>query len=122
MNTRIGSPWRTLIVGPRLPSLLDRGGRGALAAADDDRRAPPLTRRARAAEDRQQDRRAEAREEMAVDLTADAGLAGEIGRRRCERDRNAVGPHEAGPHEIGAALPRLGRAPYIRRSGATSAG
>ena len=107
VNTRIGSPWRTLMVGLRLPSCW---------AATDARSGPPETttvrrtagrERARAAEDRQQDRRAEAREEVAVDLPADARLAGEIGRRRSERDRDAVGTNQPRPHEIGAALPGL---------------
>ena len=51
-------------------------GRALAGAADDDRRGAAGYEPAGAAEDREQDGRAEAREEVAVDLAADAGLAG----------------------------------------------
>src|SRR4029078_10534982 len=76
----------------------------------DDTRPPAAHQRPRAAEDREQDGRAEAREEVAVDLAADAGLPREIGGGRGERDRHAVGPHQPRPHQIGTALPGLGGA------------
>ena len=110
MKTRIGSPCRTLIVGPRCAVLLGRDGRRTLPAADDDSRGAAARERARAAEDRQQDRGAEAREEVAVDLSADARLTGEIRGGRSKRDRHAVGTNQPGPHEVGAALAGLGRA------------
>src|SRR6185503_15056187 len=49
-------------------------GRALAGAADDDRRSAPGDQAAGAAKNGQQDRRAEPREEVAVDLAADARL------------------------------------------------
>src|SRR6185369_9719769 len=60
----------------RAPASVVLGGDGGstlASATDDDSRRTATNQRPRAAEDREQDGRAEAREEVAVDLAADAG-------------------------------------------------
>src|SRR5690606_9197905 len=84
------------------------GRGGALSAAQNDR-CPAARDRPETADHREQQGRTEALKEVAVDLARKPAAAVKSGRRRGQRNRDAVGPDGARPDHVGALLPGLQR-------------
>src|SRR5690606_6126644 len=82
------------------------GRGGALSAAQNDR-CPAARDRPETADHREQQGRTEALKEVAVDLARKPAAAVKSGRRRGQRNRDAVGPDEARPDHVGALLSGL---------------